>query len=94
MEKKAENDSDSLMRLVKGVKLRKTVIQKRLEAGRTIQIDLISKAQLLTIISGSEEASGLSSSQIIEEGRRPRIVLIARPFESEVCVYVYTVENP
>lgn len=94
MKSKGEKDSDGLMKLVQGVKLQRTDISKRLEAGRTIQLTLDSKAQLLTIISGSEEKKGLTSSQIIQEGRIPRIVITAVPFEQEVCVYVYTVEKP
>ena len=94
MKSKGEKDSDGLMNAVRAVKLRRTVLNKRIEDGRSIQLTLDSKAQLLTIISGNEEKKGLTSSQIIQEGRIPRIVITAPPFAQEVCVYVYTVEKP
>jgi len=94
MERNGEKDSDGLLNAVRRTKLRRTVISKRLEAGRTIQLDLQTKAQLLTIISGTEEKQGLSSSLIIQKDRIPRIVISADPFAPEVSLYVYTVENP
>lgn len=71
----------------------RTVISRRLGAGRTIQLDFKTKARLLTIISRKEGKDTLNQSLIIEEGRTLRIVLIADPFAPEVSMYVSTVEN-
>ena len=94
MKKEGEKDSDGLLNAVREVKLRRTDISKRLEAGRTIQLTFTTKAQLLTIISEDETNGVRNSSLIIEEGRKLRIVLIADPFVPEVLLSVYTVENP
>jgi len=91
MKKKGEKDSDGLMKLVKGVKLQKTDIRKRLENGRTIRLTLISKAQLLTIISDAEAKKARTLFQIIEKDRIPQIVIFASPFEPSVSVSVSTV---
>lgn len=74
-------------------KQQKTVMRKRLSDGKTIQIDLISKAQLLTIFSGSEEKRVLTQSLIIQEGQIPRIVLTAEVFGPVVSVSVLIVEK-
>jgi len=93
MKSKGEKDLDGLMNVVKSVKLRKTVISKRLEAGRTIQLDFKTKAQLLTIISKDETNGVQNASLIIGEGRTLRIALIADPFAPEVLLSVCTVEK-
>jgi len=72
----------------------RSVIAKRLDAGRTIQLDLSTKAQLLTIISRSEGQDTLNHSLIIEDDQKLRIVLIADPYAPHVLMYVSTVENP
>lgn len=94
MKSNGEKGSNGLMKLVQGVKLRSTVIKKRLEAGRTIQLTLACKAQLLTIISENEAKKGHTLFQIIEEGRIPQIVIFASPFEPVVSVIVSTVAKP
>jgi len=91
MEKEGGKDSNGLMKLVQSVKSRRSVINRRLEAGRTIQITLNSKAQLLTTIFENGENSGLTQSSIIPDGHIPRIVVFARPFEPEVLISVSTV---
>jgi len=93
MEKDGEKDLNGLLNAVRNVKTPKTVIKKRLEAGRTIQLDLKTKAQLLTIISGNEENKGLTLHQIIGEGQTLKIVITAKPFEPEVLIYVFTAEK-
>jgi len=94
MEKKSEKVFDGLKKLEKREGRPRTVISKRLEAGRAIQLDLSTKAQLLTIISRDEALDTLNHSLIIEDGRKLRIVLIADPFAPHVLMYVSTVENP
>lgn len=93
MEIKGEKVFDGLKKLEKREKKPRTVISKRLDAGRTIQIDLSTKAQLLTIISRAEGQDTPNHSLIIEDDRKLRIVLIADPFAPHVLMYVSTVEN-
>jgi len=93
MKRNREKDSDGLLNAVKAVKLQRTDITKRLEAGRTIQLTLKTKAQLLTIISDNEGQDTLNHSLILEEGRTLTIVLIADPFAPEVSMYVFTAEK-
>jgi len=83
-----------LEKLEKREKRQRNVIKKRLDAGRTIQLDLSTKAQLLTIILSSEGEDTLTRSLIIEDDQKLRIVLIAAPFAPRVLMYVSIVENP
>jgi len=92
--KKVEKGFDGLLSDVQGVKLRKTVINKRLEAGRTIHLNLKTKAQLLTIISIDEQDEKQSHSLIIGKDRMLRIVFIADPFAPHVLMYVFIAESP
>lgn len=93
-EKKGKWAFDGPLNGLRAIKLRKSVISKRLEAGRTIILDFKTKAQLLTIISGNEEKRGLTLHQIIPEGRNLRIAVIAEAFEPVVSVFVSTAEKP
>jgi len=93
MEKEVKRAFDGLEKLEKREKKQRTVISKRLEAGRTIQLTFRTKAQLLTIISRTEGLDTLNHSLIIEEGQKLRIVLIADPFAPHVLMYVSTVEK-
>lgn len=92
--KKEEKGCDGLLSDVQGIKLRKSVINKRLEAGRTIHLNFKTKAQLLTIISKSEQEEKQSRSLIIEENQRLQIVLIADPFAPHILMYVSIAESP
>jgi len=92
--KKGEEGCDGLLSAVQGVKLRKSVISKRLEAGRTIHLHFKTKAQLLTIISETEHEGRQSHSLIIDRGQMLQIVLIADPFAPHVLMYVYIAESP
>ena len=92
--KKVEEGCDGLLSVVQGVKLRKTVISKRLEAGRAIHLSFKTKAQLLTIISGTETNARQSRSLIIDKNQTLKIVLIADPFAPHILMYVSTVESP
>jgi len=92
--KKGEEGSDGLLSDVQGIKLRKSVISRRLEAGRTIHLRLKTKAQLLTIISRNEQEEKRSRSLIIGENQTVQIVLIADPFAPHILMYVSTVESP
>ena len=94
MEKESEKVFDGLKKLEKREGRPRHVISKRLDAGRTIQLDLSTKAQLLTIISRNEGKDTPNRSLIIEDGQTLRIVLIADPFAPHVLMYVSTVENP
>jgi len=94
MEKESEKVFDGLKKLEKRESKPRSVISKRLEAGRTIQLNLKTKAQLLTIISRTEGLDTLNHSLIIEEGQTLRIVLIADPFAPHILMYVSAVENP
>jgi len=94
MEKESEKVFDGHPKLEKRERRQRSVINKRLDAGRTIQLDLSTKAQLLTIISRTEGLESLNHSLIIEDGQKLRIVLIADPFAPHVLMYVSTVENP
>jgi len=94
MEKEGEKVFDGQKKLEKREGRPRSVISKRLDAGRTIQLDLSTKAQLLTIISRTEGLDTLNHSLIIEENHKLRIVLIADPFAPHVLMYVSTVENP
>jgi len=94
MQRNEEKDSDGLLNAVRSVKLQRSDISKRLEAGRTIQLTFTTKAQLLTIISRSEGLDALNHSLIIEDNHKLKIVLIADPFAPHVLMYVSTVENP
>jgi len=92
--KKGEEGSVGLLKLVQGVKLRKTVISKRLEAGRVIVLDFKTKAQLLTTTLRNEAGKEVTVHQIIGEGRTLRIVVSAGLFEPAVSISVLTVEKP
>ena len=94
MESEGEKDSDRLKKLAKREGKPRSVMSKRLDAGKTIQLDLSTKAQLLTIISRTEGLDTLNHSLIIEENHKLRIVLIADPYAPHVLMYVSTVENP
>ena len=91
--KKGEEGSDGLLSDVQGIKLRKSVISKRLEAGRTIHLNFKTKAQLLTIISGNDLEEKQSRSLIVGENQMLKIVLIADPFAPHVLMFVSTAEN-
>lgn len=93
MKKEGEKAFDLLKNVEKRERKPRTVISKRLGAGTAIQLDLSTKAQLLTIISRNEGKDTLNHSLIIEEGRKLRIVLIADPFAPHALMYVSTVEN-
>ena len=92
--KKAEEGCDGLLSDVQGVKLRKSVISKRLEAGRTIHLSFKTKAQLLTIISGTALEERRTRSLIIGKNQTLKIVLIADPFAPHVLLYVSIAESP
>ena len=92
--KKGEEGCDGLLSAVQGVKLRKSAISKRLEAGRTIHLRFKTKAQLLTIISGTETNERQSRSLIIGENQTLKIVLIADPFAPHILMYVSIAESP
>jgi len=94
MEKKSGKVFDGLKKLEKREGRPRNVIKKRLDAGRAIQLDLSTKAQLLTIISRNEGQDTLNHSLIIENGQMLRIVLIADPFAPHVLMYVSIVEKP
>ena len=91
--KNVEKGSDTLLNDVRGVKLRKTVISRRLEAGRTIHLSFKTKAQLLTIISRDEARNTQSRSLIIGKDLMLKIVLIADPFAPHILMYVSTAES-
>jgi len=92
--KKVEKGCDGLLSDVQGVKLRKSVINKRLEAGRVIHLNFKTKAQLLTIISRVEQDERRRHSLIIGKNQMLQIVLIADPFAPHVLMYVYIAESP